>query len=394
MRELLIFFTLSIVLFSSCNKKETDWRFSLDRNGTAPYGCYLAKEQLKTIYPNVEVETQWDIQGYIKKKNEESSGINETVVIVAKSFNSSESQIEELKSFIERGNRVVLATHMVNDALATFFQTDFTGDHYYSDPKVDSFMRFRVEHDKKFENFDFRGIHLKSFLKPKKKLAHTVLGHYYEKKKKRVNVLSQKIGKGEVILVSSPVVFTNYFLLQKDNKKYYEYLMSNTHKFPSSVQWSSSEYFMESSSKESNPGSFWGLFEHKEYKAAFWTLLCMGLLYLLFNIKRRQRAVPLRKALSNDSLAFVETVGQLYFNEKDHPNLAKKMIKHYLDYIRMKYQISSKLEGDFADKLAKKLNKDKEKTKAFANYLITINSMQVMSETDLKFLYEQIKNYS
>lgn len=383
-------------LFAACAEKKTDWDFSLSRNSTEPYGCFLAKEQLENIYPNAEIESQWDVKGYIKEVNKENSSYNnEVIIVVARSFDCSSEEGQEILRFIDNGGTLVFAAQDVGSGFDSVSSTKFTGEYAFYDNKEDSVSRFIIQHNDQKENFDFKGLYLSSHLKPDEDYDHEILGHYFEKDDKKINVSLQKIGRGELILISSPIVFTNYFLLQKENKRYYEYLLSNTHKYPSKVSWSSrTMYSPDYSDNSSSSDSFWGLFKHKAYRAAFWTLLCMGLLYLIFNIKRRQRSVPVKKAVMNDSLAFVETVGQLYFNEKDHPNLARKMNKHYLDYIRTQYNIPARLDEDFAKKLAKKLNRDQEQTTAFVAYLIAVNGMEHMTDTDLKFLYEQLKNYS
>jgi hypothetical protein len=56
-------------------------------------------------------------------------------------------------------------------------------------------------------------------------------------------------------------------------------------------------------------------------------------------MRRRQRMIPPFERPKNDSLDFVKTLGQLYYDRKDHKNLATKMAAYFLEHVRSKYKL-------------------------------------------------------
>ena len=115
---------------------------------------------------------------------------------------------------------------------------------------------------------------------------------------------------------------------------------------------------------------------------------------MAFETRRRQRQVAVIPPVKNDSLAFTETIGKLYHSQKDNRNLARKMIRYYLEYIRTTYNLQTKkLDKEFAHKLARKLNKSNEDGEQFIQYLQTVLNQESLSEQAIKQLYYTLKKY-
>jgi hypothetical protein len=74
---------------------------------------------------------------------------------------------------------------------------------------------------------------------------------------------------------------------------------------------------------------------------AFWIIIAVLLLYVLFEAKRRQRIIPVITPPVNSSVTFAETVGRLYYNKGNHQNLAEKMIQHFLEWVRSRYYLNT-----------------------------------------------------
>ena len=67
------------------------------------------------------------------------------------------------------------------------------------------------------------------------------------------------------------------------------------------------------------------------------------LIFILFNAKRKQRVVKVIKPLENSTIAFTKTIGNLYYETKDHNNLIDKKITYFLEFIRRKYYLDTQL---------------------------------------------------
>jgi len=74
---------------------------------------------------------------------------------------------------------------------------------------------------------------------------------------------------------------------------------------------------------------------------AWYLLLSLGVLYLLFRAKRRQRMIPVLAQNRNTSLEFIATIGRLHFTGKNHRRIALQQMELLESFIRSKYKIST-----------------------------------------------------
>jgi hypothetical protein len=178
-----------------------------------------------------------------------------------------------------------------------------------------------------------------------------VLGHNDEG---LVNYIKHSYqGGGSLYMHASPITFTNFFLLHKQNNNYYNNVLSYLPKGVSQIEWD--DYFRYG--KQFSPLQV--IMEHPGLRAAFWIVLLLFGLIFLFDSKRKQRIIPKIAPLKNASLDFVKTVGRLYYQYRDNRNLALKMTAHLLDHIRTRYNIpTSVMNEKFVTTLADKSGYD------------------------------------
>ncbi len=138
------------------------------------------------------------------------------------------------------------------------------------------------------------------------------------------------------------------------------------------------------------------LLSSKSLKYAYYFVLIGLLLFLIFEGKRKQRSIPILAPLKNQSLAFTQTIANMYFENQDHKNIAEQQITYFLEYIRSTFNISTaKLNNDFYKKLASKSNNNVE----FVSKLFTkITQIQIKNTItdkeliELNKLIEKFKN--
>jgi len=126
-----------------------------------------------------------------------------------------------------------------------------------------------------------------------------------------------------------------------------------------------------------------------------WLLFVYGmLLYLLFNAKRHQRIVPVVKPLKNTTVEFVQTIGNLYFQEGSTSNILGKKIIYFLDRVRHRYYLdTSKLDDNFALKLQSKSGKDKELIDDILTSIRDFQKLRTAIPTDLIKLNNLIEEF-
>lgn len=91
----------------------------------------------------------------------------------------------------------------------------------------------------------------------------------------------------------------------------------------------------------------------------------------------------------NTSLDFVKTVGALYFQKKNNKNLAQKIIAHFLDKVRSRYNISTtSLDEEFVQRLSSKSGLNETKVRELISVFNKIQQSDSVSDAQLTHLYQ------
>lgn len=384
-----------MMLVMACSQDSTNWELSLDKNSKEPYGCYIAYQNLTDIFTNAVIRSNDNFFTRVKKINQSNSRKKSLVISVTNQFNLSESDLDELMRYIMNGNSALILSNNFSDTLLNYFslQTkliDTSSSLKYLMPLSEVTMPIDISFEDSIKSFSYKGIMPNHYFDTliNEDFDNTIEWIGRIDKTKRNNLL-EYINKGKIIIGHTPTALCNYFLLQQNNKQYYEYLLSHFSKNISEVYWISKLIQMPSLQERSSILNFPPFFK------AFLVIVALLLLYTLFEAKRRQRIVENLPPLENASLEFVETVGQLYYNKGDHKNLAEKMILFYLENIRTKHNVTTReLNDALAKVLSHKLNHSEVETKSFISYLNYIRTQPTLVETDIQFLFQQLKKFS
>lgn len=371
-----------------------DKTVTLKRSDKIPYGTFITYQMLPVIF------SQATITNNKKAPNDwydaDSAKLsNQLFFLISKRFNPDRIELDYLRSFVEKGNIVFICTNTMNEAAQKYFGLDdYSKDNYYNDysnhfDSVYTYLSKPPFHDSlKYFNAGF------TFNKNFKNIdtsRYTVLGrdNYYQPNLIKISAL-----KGSFYLHSDPFLFANYFLLQKNNKTYFENVLSCIPATTKKIIWD--EYYVnkqeEQQEKDSSPWRV--LFSYEAFKWAFWLLIILLALFTVLNSKRPQRIIPVFNKPKNDSLEFAKTIGRLYFEKQDHYNLAQKMCTYFLEFVRTKYIIgTSYLNEDFVKKLSGKSGYPEEKVMELVSYISQLQSTTTISEQQLGVLYNQFQNF-
>jgi len=158
------------------------------------------------------------------------------------------------------------------------------------------------------------------------------------------------------------------------------------------------EYFLHKRNDDGPPiekrGVLSVILKYENFRWAFWLALILLSVYLLTEIKRRQRIIPVYQKPVNDSLEFVTTIGKLYYEKGDHKNLAEKLTQYFLDYVRSRFKISTtEINPSFVEQLAAKSNKDVSEINTIADTIHTINLSDTITQKQLMDYYELLENF-
>lgn len=308
----------------------------------------------ETIIENVEIKTP--------KKG--------TIFSISDFYKFDERSTEELLYFVEEGNTVFISSTTMSDVLKDSLNFDIMlRNHIETKLKstlVNSNTNFELDKgasDYYFSKFD--------------KKTTTILGNIHDEKYVLPNFVEVKYGEGKFLLHLQPIAFTNYYLL-KNNYKYIESVCS--HIDSETIYWSVEG--VEGSSISDSPLRF--IFSQPALKWAWYLGLFGIIIFMLFNAKRRQRVIPISEPVKNTTVEFAKTIGNLYFIEKNHKDIAEKKIVYFLEKIRKEYYIETTvLDETFMNRLHQKTSKEKADIVKVINKINYIKNSSSLTEKDL-----------
>ncbi len=168
---------------------------------------------------------------------------------------------------------------------------------------------------------------------PSDSIPHQVLMTYTDtyngKLTTEVLAVSYPIGMGELILVSAPLLLTNYMTVKSNGALMQARLMDRLKENP---VIRTEAYMSATAQDESSP--FYVLLREPPLRWAFHLTLLTVLLFCIFTARRRQRVIPVITKPQNRNLEFVRHIGTLYWQEHWNPGLLAKKLAYTEDEIR------------------------------------------------------------
>lgn len=149
--------------------------------------------------------------------------------------------------------------------------------------------------------------------------------------KKVPAAVSVPYGKGEVIFVSSPLLFTNYGMLEGNTFVYIFRLMSYLADLP---VYRTEAYVKTDVMLVAEQSPFREFIKRPPLRWALYLALLGVVLFMIFTARRRQRVIPIMSKPANRSLEFIQLIGTLYYQRKDHVDLVRKKFKLFAEELR------------------------------------------------------------
>jgi hypothetical protein len=197
-------------------------------------------------------------------------------------------------------------------------------------------------------------------------------------------------GQGAFFVHTAPLCFSNYFMLFRDNASYTAKALSYIPAEVTKIYWD--EYNKMGPEGEQTPLRF---FLGNEYLRWALRISLIGLLlYVLFEMKRRQRIIPVMTPLKNSTLDFVRTVAGVYFNEKDNKGVADNKITYFLEFVRNRFYLGTQtMDEEFIEQLHRKSGVDKEEVAVLVNQIIAVSEQPNVTDDMLLKLDSNIDNF-
>jgi hypothetical protein len=387
------FLLLLVFIFTSCGdtRPRINSRITLWRKDKIPYGAFIAYENMKYLFPN-SVITLNKISptnfGYNYVSSSENSGGRKAYIIIAPRVIPDKFEINALMNFVGEGNQVFISSFYIGDSLLSYLKIR-TPETFGNETGNDS-LAVSIYNPVTYDSLTFRypGFSFDTYVSSMDTQYTTILGRDGRGRANFVK-LGYK-GGGAIYLHFAPLALSNFFLLHKENKAYYDNVFSNIPATVTEVKWD--DYFRYG--KQSNFSALQYIFGNKSLRWAFWLILLLFALIYLFESKRRQKLIPILQPLNNSSLDFVRTIGRLYYQQKDNGNLVAKMITHFLDHVRVKYNLAtSVLDNDFVDRLSYKSGYNKTELQELVNQIKLYQQNPFCTDDELVTLNKKMEAF-
>ncbi|MDQ2718708.1 MAG: hypothetical protein M3Z26_02925 [Bacteroidota bacterium] len=411
MRTLLSYCLRAIFLIASvsCNSNKSplpSLKENYRKTDKLPFGSFVAYNGFENIFyrRTIEIATVPFDETWYNIKNYSSDGVYSLYFIITRNLLLTEDEVAAFMDYIKAGNDLFIAADFIDKKLLDALYCNMER-HQEIINEVNGKMHethVSMYFGKTFDASEF-GYYYFPFLNSITDYDTTstrVLG---------VNEMDQPdyavlfFGRGRVYLHVAPRVFSNYFLLTKNNFHYFQNVISYLRLNPKNIYWD--EYYKNNSSDtkknrrsrndskefsslnviQQNPPLLW----------AFWLALGAMLIYIFFNIKRKQRAIDMIKPNNNATVAFAETIGRLYFQQKNNRHIADKMITYFYEFIRNKYFIDSRSVSEaFINSLFGKSGVSKKDTDELFALIKNIQEQKDISDEKLLELNFKIENFT
>jgi hypothetical protein len=390
--------------FTNMEKPKHNWYETYKNDKKEPYDTYVVSEMLEKYFPAKKFNV---IRKPLHQSLPRNIG-NNYIFIGSGMFLDSLSELK-LLDFVYRGNNAFLSipsipyiiedtlnlsiceyyypTYTNSDSVArlNFYQDDFKAnppyEFYYRNLNDTLYYNWAYIIDTCI-NQDATPLYLAN-------INDTML-----------NYLRIPFGKGYFYIHTTPLAFTNLQLLNKRSVQYAEKVFSflpegdiywdEFSKIP--IEHKNDENYGGELRWEKSPLYF--ILSQPALKTAWYLILALVLLFILFRAKRRQRAIPVLIPNTNTSLEFAETIGRIYYLQNDHKKLASQKMKLFLEGIRSRYNMATNtIDDTFMLKLAQKSQvPQKEIERLFENYKVIENQKNI-NEESLIIFNQSIDNF-
>ena len=383
---LLLFILAGYGYYESTKRPPVNWFESYAAKDKIPYGTYIFKNELERLFPNTEVSTiEKPPYEYL-----EDPLVSGTYLFTNSRLQFGDEEFLRLMDFVKRGNEVFMSTRgMLIDTLGVktvrLFSDEFSEKVFFK-LQHPAFRNREFSFDRDFNNQIFQKVDTTNTI---------VLGitGYLDESGNRVeegiNFIKLKHGEGAFYLHTFPEAFTNYSILEDDFRLHTEQLLSyiNT---DNRILWDT--YYKNGKDRIASPMHY--VLTHPSLKWAYYTMLIGVFFFIIFEGKRKQRAIKIIEPLKNQTLAFTRTIAGMYFETEDHKVIAEEKITYFLEYIRNRLHIpTATINLSFYKFVAQRSQNSLEETISLFQLFDQIHAKNTITEHELMELNKRIENF-
>lgn len=367
--------------------RELDWTITYYHKDKNPHGTYALNELMGSLFPGKKIHRgnftvyEWYDSG--------SAPVN--FISFSTTFNPGKEDVDALLKNVEQGGTVFIGAQYFNGIFADTLNLR-TSDYFFDVSLTDAFNR----NDSSFLEFTNPNLSAMDRNVFPRKNIHNYFSSFDSTRTQVVAIndlhlpviLKITWGKGSLYINSTPLVFTNVYLLQGDNYQFIERSLS--HLPVADTYWT--EFYHLGRIEAGTPLRF--ILTNEPLAWAYYVSIAALLLFIVFEVKRTQRIIPVIKPLGNSTVEFVQTIGNLYYQSADHKNMAEKRIAFFLDQLRTKYTINThQLTDALQSTVSSKTGNSPEAVNTLFQLIQSVQSKPACTGDELKELSKKIDSF-
>lgn len=389
------------IITNQSNKQRFNWYDDFKKNSKQPYGTVVLHNVLEKYYDEHQViDITKRLADELPSETEEPANY----FFIGKSQYLDTAGQERLLEFVQNGNRAFIFSQDVSSDLMIdhlYYECDYEFWHGYrifSDSSItlnlehpalasDTGFTYNYIYNHKTTHHDWKYFPSYYFCYDNPEFSD--IGTINDT---LVNFVKINYGDGAFYLHTTPLVFSNYHLLNDSSRTYVKSVLAHLAK--GDIYWDefskvpaplpNYDDYTGSQARLNDESPLQYILSQDSLRWGWYLLLGLTFLYLAFRGKRRQRVVPVKEENTNTSMEFVETIGRLYFLQNDHKKLAIQKMKLFLGFIRERYHISTTNQNDkFFEKLAAISEIPRENIDKLFNQYSTIENNDTIHENRL-----------
>lgn len=413
---LLLILVLLVLFFRSGRGTALDWEETYSQERTAPYGTSVLYALLSAHFPADSMRLLRDsVKGVLPLED-----VDGTYWFTGEAVFMDSADQRQLLQFVEAGNTAFIASKSLPSTLMEELMYDTPCSFYIWEDYngiQDTVAQLNFIHPNLRQDTSLtlkyrskKGV--RPYLWPYLE-AHYLCGRpggfqalgYMEVDTSRVNFYRQQYGKGFFYFHSTPIAFSNLSLVEEPGVDYLDRVLAHFDgkgllywdAYSKVPEWmgrraNGNSALADRSLSSESPLTY--ILSQPPLAWAWYLLIAMGLIFLVFRAKRKQRIVPVLEPNTNTSLAFISTIGRLYFLQNNHRKLALLDMRLFLAHIRHRYSLSTQhLDAAFVEQLAAKSEMPKPHLEKILTLYRNINNSTFVSSNTLVDFHRLIDNF-
>lgn len=303
-----------------------DWQYSFSQRHKKPFGCEILRSQLHHTFPGQTITNLRHDYNLPEKSNTFVDGFN--LILIDSELRLTNYKCRWLMDEAAKGSHILLASNVLPQLFQDTFQLTIVKDtiiHLLKEQEANYVLPHAGERRQLVFHF-----------------TKNITNHHFEAEdfdilscntKGQPVYIRKKMGEGAIYFHCNPLVFTNYHMVTGPNYPYAFGCLSELPLLP--TYWD--EYHKTVNRSSMSPIMY--IHRYPLLKQAWYLLWLVMVLYLVLEVRRRQRAIPAWNKPPNNTLEFVKTLGRLYLAKKDHLDIATKKYSYFKDHVKRKYHL-------------------------------------------------------